>query len=169
MGAPNAHHKDRAPSELRLGGRRTGALAKINKNMLEYYVLHRRLRFERFRIVLREHLLGTLNESLARAGENVGFGGHLTVEGVGTVPLTGAYDTASPRSGKTRHDRTMVHVDQTKSPSDHLESLALRKKASRSRCASFVDGDYPFEAGIMTSTSSKRHQGSTGYHGYSPP
>ena len=54
----------------------------INKDMLRYYVLHRKLRFERFRIQLREHLLGTLNEGLARAGKNVGFAGRLTVEGV---------------------------------------------------------------------------------------
>ena len=51
-------------------------------NVLEYYWLHRRLRFERFKIELREHLLGTLNEVLARAGREVGFAGQLMVEGV---------------------------------------------------------------------------------------
>ena len=54
----------------------------IDEDMLEYYVLHRRLRFERFKVELREHLLDTLNESLARAGDEIGSSGRLTLEGV---------------------------------------------------------------------------------------
>ena len=37
--------------------------------VLEYYVLPRRLRFERFKIELPEYLLGALNEALARLGK----------------------------------------------------------------------------------------------------
>lgn len=51
-------------------------------NILEYYVLHRRLRFERFKVEFREHLLSILNEVLARTGREVGFDGQLTLEGV---------------------------------------------------------------------------------------
>jgi hypothetical protein len=57
----------------------------IEENSLEYYVLYRRLWFERFRVELRDHLIGTFNEGLACAGEKVGFAGQLTIEGVPTI------------------------------------------------------------------------------------
>lgn len=51
-------------------------------NVLEYYWLHRRLRFERFKIELRDKLLETLNEVLTRTEQEVGICGQLTLEGV---------------------------------------------------------------------------------------
>lgn len=56
-----------------------------NEGMLEYYALHRELRFERFKAELRGHLLDSLNEALARTAEKVGFSGRLTIDGVPTI------------------------------------------------------------------------------------
>jgi hypothetical protein len=55
------------------------------EGMLEYYVLHRELRFERFKAELREHLLDALNQGLVRIGRDIGFSGRITLEGVPTL------------------------------------------------------------------------------------
>jgi hypothetical protein len=56
-----------------------------NEGMLDYYVLTRDLRFERFKAELRAYLLKTLNEGLARIGREVSFCGRLSIEGVPTL------------------------------------------------------------------------------------
>lgn len=54
----------------------------LRENVLEYYLLHRRLQFERFKIELREQLLRTFNEGLDRLDREIGFTGRLTIAGV---------------------------------------------------------------------------------------
>ncbi len=52
---------------------------------LEYYLMHRELIFNRFKIEMRDNILETLNEGLVRAGEVVGFEARLVVEGLPTL------------------------------------------------------------------------------------
>lgn len=49
---------------------------------LEYYLTHRFLSFESFKIALRDNILKTLNEGLERAGKIVGFKAHILVTGL---------------------------------------------------------------------------------------
>jgi hypothetical protein len=52
--------------------------------MLEYYWFHRRLKFELFKIRLRESLLGTLNDGIRRIGSKLNMKGKIVIEGVST-------------------------------------------------------------------------------------
>lgn len=51
----------------------------------EYYDLHRFLLFERFKLEVRNSILSTLNEAIARAGKKLGFEGQIVVEGLPTL------------------------------------------------------------------------------------
>jgi hypothetical protein len=51
----------------------------------EYYDLHRFLLFERFKLEVRNSILLTLNEAIARAGKKLGFEGQIAVEGLPTL------------------------------------------------------------------------------------
>jgi len=51
-------------------------------DMLEYYILHRRLLFEKFKIELRQSILATLNIGLGRAGKQMGFQAIIQIEGL---------------------------------------------------------------------------------------
>lgn len=57
----------------------------MRDDMLEYHLLERQLRFEKFKIGIRDQILTTLNEGLARAGQRLGFCTHLVVEGLPTL------------------------------------------------------------------------------------
>lgn len=57
----------------------------FQEEMLEYYWLHRQLRFEQFKLELRDSILGTLNEGLARVGREIGFSARLLMEGLPTL------------------------------------------------------------------------------------
>jgi hypothetical protein len=54
----------------------------FSDDTLEYYELHRQLRFERFKIALREGILTTLNSTLQRVGRELGFSAKLHIEGL---------------------------------------------------------------------------------------
>ncbi len=56
----------------------------FDKDMLEYYSIHRFLRFEQFKLRFREHLLATLNEGLERVGRRMNFSTQIEVEGLCT-------------------------------------------------------------------------------------
>lgn len=51
----------------------------------EYYDLHRFLRFERFKLEMRNSILLTLNEAITRAGKQLGFEGKIIIEGLPTL------------------------------------------------------------------------------------
>jgi hypothetical protein len=51
----------------------------------EYYDLHRFLRFERFKLEVRNSILLTLNQAIARAGKKLGFECQIKVEGLPTL------------------------------------------------------------------------------------
>lgn len=57
----------------------------VNESTLEYYQLHRLLRFERFITELRDEILATLNEGLQRVGRQVGFSSQIVIEGLPTI------------------------------------------------------------------------------------
>lgn len=52
---------------------------------MEYYLIHRSLMFERFKIELRDSIIKTLNEGIKRAGEQVGFIAEIVVTGLPTL------------------------------------------------------------------------------------
>jgi len=76
---------------------RNVALAKITKDFgwdarnsfekeaLEYYLLYRYLKFERFRIELRNNILGTLDACLELIGKQLGFNTKISVKGLPTL------------------------------------------------------------------------------------
>jgi hypothetical protein len=57
----------------------------FNDDTLEFYQLTRQLIFERFKIDLRNSILGTLNEGLTLAGKEMGFDAQILVEGLPTI------------------------------------------------------------------------------------
>ena len=73
------------------------ALAKITKDFgwdarnsfekeaLEYYLLYRYLKFEKFRIELRNSILDTLNVGLELVGKQLGFDSKILVDGLPTL------------------------------------------------------------------------------------
>lgn len=69
------------------------------EGVLPYYLLHRRLRFEKFKIDLRHSLLSTLNAGIARVGKKIGFEGELVVEGLPSLSDVTAAET-DLREGK---------------------------------------------------------------------
>lgn len=82
------------------------ALAEVTKNIgwnarqlfqneaLEFYLIHRFLSFEDFKIELRDNILKQLNEGFKRAGKTVGFEGQITMIG---LPSTDNIKTARSR------------------------------------------------------------------------
>ncbi len=87
----------------------------IEEDMLEYYVLHRSLKFERFKIELRNHILGTLNETLERAGSEVGTLGQLELLGLPSVT-----DVDAAASHLAAGDRAFKDIVQPFRPSIEL-------------------------------------------------
>jgi|GEM_PF-728944 len=61
------------------------ARGTFGEEVLEYYELYRRLLFEQFKIELRNSVLSTLNEGLERAGHELGFSGHIEMNGLPTL------------------------------------------------------------------------------------
>jgi hypothetical protein len=53
--------------------------------MLEYYWFHRFLLFEKFKIELREAIVTTLNDGLARIGKKLGMQGQIVIKGLPTL------------------------------------------------------------------------------------
>lgn len=54
------------------------------EHVTEYYQWHRELEFERFKIVLRNCILATLNDGIARAGKELGFNSQIEIKGLPT-------------------------------------------------------------------------------------
>jgi hypothetical protein len=52
---------------------------------LEYYLIHRDLVFERFKIELRDSILAKLNEGIVRAGQVIGFTTKIVINGLPTA------------------------------------------------------------------------------------
>lgn len=62
-----------------------GARNSFEKETLEYYLLYRYLKFEKFRIELRNIILNTLNAGLELAGNQAGFNTKILVNGLPTL------------------------------------------------------------------------------------
>ena len=58
----------------------------IYENTVEHYRWQRFLRFEEFKIQLRDEILAGINDAIGRAGQRLGFNGTLLLEGVPTLP-----------------------------------------------------------------------------------
>lgn len=56
-----------------------------SKHVTEYYQWHRFLLFEKFKVELRDNIVRTLNEAIARAGRKLGFEDQLVLEGLPTL------------------------------------------------------------------------------------
>lgn len=56
-----------------------------SKNKLEFYVWYRQLKFYRFQILIRDSVIETFNEGLARVGKRLGFEAKLSVNGLPTM------------------------------------------------------------------------------------
>ncbi len=52
---------------------------------LEYYLIHRNLIFERFKIELRDSIVKTLSEGVKRAGSKLGFTNEIVITGLPTI------------------------------------------------------------------------------------
>lgn len=52
-----------------------------DETTLEFYRLHRYLRFERSKIIIRDHILDRLNDALSRAGKELGFNARIALSG----------------------------------------------------------------------------------------
>lgn len=104
---PLQSEHDRVPYDLdRHVGAWKVAVAAITKSIgwdardrapegvLGYYTMQRRLRFERFKIQLRDAIMATLNRGLQRAGMRLGFTATLQLEG---LPTLADVDTAESR------------------------------------------------------------------------
>jgi hypothetical protein len=61
------------------------ARGTFNNFVLSYYWIRMSLTFEKFKIRLREAMLATLNRSLQRIGEKVGFKAEIKMEGLPTI------------------------------------------------------------------------------------
>jgi len=81
------------------------ARSLLQEEMLEYYVLDRQLRFERFRIELRNNILAELNRGLTRAGEGIGFSACIEIEGLPTLA-----DVAAARAALASGDRPFKDI-----------------------------------------------------------
>ncbi len=57
----------------------------LKDDMLDFYYLHRRLLFEKFKIDLRNEILDTFNKGLEIAGEKLNFNAKLVIEGLPTL------------------------------------------------------------------------------------
>jgi len=68
-------------------GKQIGWNARMlfNEEMLEFYQLKRQLRFERFKLQLRDSILETLNRGLVTAGTALGFQAKIKVSGLPTL------------------------------------------------------------------------------------
>jgi len=57
----------------------------VSDAILEYYYLWRYLRFEEFKIRLRDEIVGALNTAVRRAGDRLGFAGAVVLDGFPTL------------------------------------------------------------------------------------
>jgi hypothetical protein len=60
------------------------ARGAFNSCVLSYYWIHLMLRFERFKIQLRNAMLAELNDGLKRVGQKIGFESKITIDGLPT-------------------------------------------------------------------------------------
>lgn len=72
----------------------------LNDYQTDYHHLHRQLRFERFKIVLRSVILDTLNIGLRRAGDRIGVTAQLSLDG---APSETEVDEAERRLAEGKH------------------------------------------------------------------
>ena len=61
------------------------ARSLLTEDMLEFYTLKRQLLFERFKIVVRNSIVETLNDGLKLAGRRMGFEGRVCLHGLPTL------------------------------------------------------------------------------------
>ncbi|MDP3072300.1 MAG: hypothetical protein Q8N18_18560 [Opitutaceae bacterium] len=82
-----ARHEKVKMLALAEAGRLLGWTARgsFNGEVLSYYWIRMQLDFEAFKLRMREHLLGQLNQTLRHAGERVGFAATIQVEGLPTL------------------------------------------------------------------------------------
>jgi hypothetical protein len=57
----------------------------FDEDFLEYYLLHRRLRFERFVIDMRDGIVSKVNDALALAGKELAYSARLEIQGLPTI------------------------------------------------------------------------------------
>lgn len=57
----------------------------FDDDALEFYLLHRQLKFHRFVIEMRGEILSKVNEALALAGKELAFSAQLKIEGLPTI------------------------------------------------------------------------------------
>ena len=77
------NHKVALASATKLYG--WNARLIFQEEVLEYYLIHRSLQFEQFRIELRDTILETLNQGIKRAGGQLGFDTQIIVNGLPTL------------------------------------------------------------------------------------
>jgi len=63
----------------------------FRNDILEYYSIHRKLKFARFVMELRDSILAMLNEGIARVGKELGFSAQIVLEG---LPVLGDVEKA---------------------------------------------------------------------------
>jgi hypothetical protein len=66
-----------------------GARGAFNERALEFYQIHRYLKFEKTKAILREYVLSKLNHSLEKVGRVLGFNAKIKLEG---IPSSHDYD-----------------------------------------------------------------------------
>ena len=77
----------------------------IRKEVTEYYAVQRRLRFERFKCLLSDDIIATLNEGLERIGRRAEFSARIALSGMPTV-----MDLDEAEAQLARGDRTFEDV-----------------------------------------------------------
>jgi hypothetical protein len=68
----------------------------FDKDALEYYLIYRRIRFEKFLIELRDSIIKTLNATLELVGKQLGFTNRILINGLPTIDdVKAAFDHLS--------------------------------------------------------------------------
>jgi hypothetical protein len=82
-----SHHQRQASELLGEAVKPIGwnARGSFNDCVLFYYWIHLMIRFERFKIELRDAMLNTLNDGIQRVGQKIGFNGKITIDGLPTL------------------------------------------------------------------------------------
>ncbi len=86
------------------------ARGSFNDFIMSYYLVHQMIQFERFKVHMRECMLGTLNAGLERIGEKIGFKTQIKIDG---LPTLSDVDTARRNlsSGATPFTEVMKCFD----------------------------------------------------------
>lgn len=80
------HHKIREQAASKLTSEIGWNLRKYPpEGILEYYWFHRFLKFEKFKILVRDSIVNTLNEGLSRINNKLGMQGKIVIKGLPTL------------------------------------------------------------------------------------